>query len=178
MGETIFDPNKSVFVGNLPFDAKEDDLRRLMSDSGKVTGIRIVRDSVTGKSKKFGFVAFDTTDAVSLAVERTDYELSGRTLRVYRSGQGVTKMSKNTLNMQRRLKKKSVKNPETSSGEKLVEKNKVSKKKKELKTKKKELKVKKKELKRKKGIGEILSKGVKVEKKDQDGKSEKSAKSK
>ena len=166
MGETIFDPNKSVFVGNLPFDTKEDDLRQLFSDSGKVTGVRIVRDSVTGKSKKFGFVAFATTDAVSLAVERTDYELSGRTLRVYRSGQGVTKMSKNTLNMQRRLKKKSLKpqtSPETSGEKSVKEKKKVTKK-------KKELKVKKKELKAKKGIGEILSKGIKVEKKDQDGK--------
>lgn len=161
VGETIFDPNKSVFVGNLPSEAKEDDLRELMTDSGKVTGVRIVRDSVTGKSKKFGFVAFASTDAVSLAVERTDYELGGRTLRVYRSGQGVTKMSKNTLNMQRRMKKKSAikvksEGPEvtSTSGEKLA------------KDKKKKVTKKKKELKAKKGIGEILSKKMKKEKSD------------
>lgn len=150
LGETIFDPNKSVFVGNLPTETKEDDLRQLMTDSGKVTGVRIVRDSVTGKSKKFGFVAFSSTDAVSLAVERTDYELGGRTLRVYRSGQGVTKMSKNTLNMQRRLKKKSATKVK-SEGPKVTFPSGV-------KDKKKKVSKKKKEMKMKKGIGEVLSK--------------------
>lgn len=158
VGETIFDPNKSVFVGNLPSEAKEDDLRQIMSDCGKVTGVRIVRDPVTGKSRKFGFVAFASTDAISLVLERTDHELHGRTLRVYRSGQGVTKMSKNTLNMQRRLKKKSTSSSKSSvpqvtvTGEKLA------------KEKRKKVIKKKKENKMKKGVGEILSKQVKVEK--------------
>ena len=45
-----------VYVGNLPYDATEDELRELFSGAGTVASASIVMDRETGRSKGFGFV--------------------------------------------------------------------------------------------------------------------------
>lgn len=52
-GNTTVNKKKSVFVGGLPYQIEEEELRTLFSDKGanKVTNIRLVRDSMTGLGK-------------------------------------------------------------------------------------------------------------------------------
>lgn len=53
-----FDPKKTLFVGNLPYDITEEELRNHFADIGELEGVRVVRDSKFSIGKGFGFVAF------------------------------------------------------------------------------------------------------------------------
>ncbi|XP_056396237.1 RNA-binding protein 34 [Hyla sarda] len=82
---------KTVFVGNLPYDVTEEALREHFSDCGTVEGVRIIRDKNTGIGKGFGYVLFQGTDSVQLALKLDNTELMGRKLRVKRCMTNDTK---------------------------------------------------------------------------------------
>ncbi|XP_039208930.1 RNA-binding protein 34 [Crotalus tigris] len=81
---TCHDNKKSIFVGNLPYEIDDETIRNHFLECGSVTGVRIVRDRNTGIGKGFGYVLFETTDAVHLALKLNQSELQGRKLRVQR----------------------------------------------------------------------------------------------
>nr|XP_056709308.1 RNA-binding protein 34 [Euleptes europaea] len=81
---TSHDNKRSIFVGNLPYDIDDDTMRDHFSECGTVMGVRIVRDRNTGIGKGFGYVLFEGTDAVHLALKLNNSELKGRKLRVKR----------------------------------------------------------------------------------------------
>jgi RNA recognition motif-containing protein len=54
---------KKIYVGNLPFTATEDQLRRLFADHGTVESVNVVTDRETGRSRGFGFVEMAAADA-------------------------------------------------------------------------------------------------------------------
>ncbi|KAM4019994.1 RNA-binding protein 34 [Anomaloglossus baeobatrachus] len=78
------DNKKTVFVGNLPYDIEDEALRQHFSDCGTIEGVRIIRDKSTGIGKGFGYVLFQGTDAVLLALKLGNSELMGRKLRIKR----------------------------------------------------------------------------------------------
>lgn len=49
-----------LFVGNLSFQATEEDLRELFQQAGTVESVRIVTDQFTGRPRGFGFVEMST----------------------------------------------------------------------------------------------------------------------
>ena len=53
---------KSLFVGNLPWSATEDELKTKFEEHVKVIAARIVTDKFSGRSKGFGFVEVDDAD--------------------------------------------------------------------------------------------------------------------
>ena len=74
---------KSVFVGNLSFDATEDDLRALFEPFGEVERISLINDRETGKPRGFAFVEMSDDHEAALAMAGLDgRELAGRALRV------------------------------------------------------------------------------------------------
>uniref|UniRef100_A0A8C5L5G9 RNA binding motif protein 34 n=1 Tax=Jaculus jaculus TaxID=51337 RepID=A0A8C5L5G9_JACJA len=83
--ETSSRDKRSVFVGNLPYKVEESAVEKHFVDCGNVMAVRIVRDPVTGVGKGFGYVLFENTDAVHLALKLNNSELMGRKLRVMRS---------------------------------------------------------------------------------------------
>ena len=73
---------KSIYVGNIPFSASEDDLRDLFSEYGAVQSLKFVNDRETGRFRGFAFVEMEDADALA-AIEALDGSaLSGRTLKV------------------------------------------------------------------------------------------------
>ncbi len=46
----------NIYVGNLSFDATEDDLRQAFEAFGQVASVTIIKDKLSQKSKGFGFV--------------------------------------------------------------------------------------------------------------------------
>ncbi|WIA33569.1 hypothetical protein OEZ86_006693 [Tetradesmus obliquus] len=74
----------TVFVKGLGFDVQEEDLRRLFSELG-VKSVRIGRDRVTGASRGFAYVDFDTDDAVQKASQKDGHVVNGRTLLIAKS---------------------------------------------------------------------------------------------
>ncbi|XP_010620265.1 RNA-binding protein 34 isoform X2 [Fukomys damarensis] len=83
--ETSSRDKRSVFVGNLPYKVEETTVEEHFLDCGRILAVRIVRDPVTGVGKGFGYVLFENTDAVHLALKLNNSELMGRKLRVMRS---------------------------------------------------------------------------------------------
>ncbi|XP_036775165.1 RNA-binding protein 34 isoform X5 [Manis pentadactyla] len=83
--ETSSRDKRSVFVGNLPYKAEESAVEEHFLDCGTIVAVRIVRDQVTGVGRGFGYVLFENTDAVHLALKLNNSELMGRKLRVMRS---------------------------------------------------------------------------------------------
>ncbi|NXI29740.1 RBM34 protein, partial [Sterrhoptilus dennistouni] len=78
------DNKRSVFLGNLPYDIRDDAVREHFHDCGDVVGVRVVRDRSTGLGKGFGYVLFENTDAVHLALKLNNSVLLGRKIRVQR----------------------------------------------------------------------------------------------
>ena len=67
--------NLKLYVGNLPFGASEEDLRKLFSEAGAVQSVKIVTDSYSGRSRGFGFVEMasqaEAEKAISLVNGKT-----------------------------------------------------------------------------------------------------------
>ncbi|OPJ72720.1 RNA-binding protein 34 [Patagioenas fasciata monilis] len=80
------DNKRSVFLGNLSYDISNDAVREHFAVCGDVVAVRIVRDRKTGLGKGFGYVLFENTDAVHLALKLNDSVLMGRKIRVKRCG--------------------------------------------------------------------------------------------
>ncbi|KAF6073625.1 RNA binding motif protein 34 [Phyllostomus discolor] len=83
--ETSSRDKRSVFVGNLPYRVEESAVEGHFLDCGNIVAVRIVRDPLTGVGRGFGYVLFENTDAVHLALKLNNSELMGRKLRVMRS---------------------------------------------------------------------------------------------
>ncbi|KAM9460959.1 RNA-binding protein 34 [Clarias gariepinus] len=79
------DHKRSIFVGNLPYDIKELPVRQHFEECGQVEAVRLVRDRNTGEGKGFGYILFESTDAVMLALKLNGSQLLDRKIRVKRS---------------------------------------------------------------------------------------------
>jgi len=72
-----------LYVGNLPYNTSEDDLRSLFSTYGAVTSVAIITDRDTGRSKGFGFVEFGNDDEARSAISAlSGQEYGGRAFTV------------------------------------------------------------------------------------------------
>lgn len=72
-----------LYVGNLPYTAKEESLKEHFSSAGSVASVKIIIDRETGRSKGFGFVEMESDDGAQSAVSQLDgQEFEGRSLRV------------------------------------------------------------------------------------------------
>ncbi|XP_039012054.1 heterogeneous nuclear ribonucleoprotein Q-like [Hibiscus syriacus] len=76
-------PNGSeVFIGGLPKDTSEEDLRELCEPIGEIFEIRLIKDKESGESKGYSFVAFKTKEAAEKAVEELhSKEFRGKAIR-------------------------------------------------------------------------------------------------
>lgn len=54
--------NQKLYVGNLNFDATEDQVRELFSGFGEVQEVKIVMDRFSGRSRGFAFVRMISTE--------------------------------------------------------------------------------------------------------------------
>ncbi|PKI78973.1 hypothetical protein CRG98_000614 [Punica granatum] len=71
-----------VFIGGLPRDVLEEDLRDLCEPIGEVFEVRLIKDKGTGESKGYAFVSFRTQEEAQKAIEELhSKEFKGKTLR-------------------------------------------------------------------------------------------------
>lgn len=72
-----------LYVGNLPYDTTEEDLRTLFAQAGTVASVAVIRDRDTGRSKGFGFVEMGTQAEAQNAITKfNSYRMGDRTLTV------------------------------------------------------------------------------------------------
>ena len=73
---------KKIYVGNLPWSATEDALRELFSTIGSVHSVAVITDRETGRSRGFGFIEMDDSDADRAISELNGRDMDSRPLRV------------------------------------------------------------------------------------------------
>ena len=72
-----------LYVGNMSYDTKEEDLRELFSQAGNVSSVTLIKDRDTGRSKGFAFVEMDTQVNAEKAISMfNDFTLHERQLSV------------------------------------------------------------------------------------------------
>jgi cold-inducible RNA-binding protein len=57
-----------LYVGNLSYDATEDELKELFGEFGDVVSVKLVSDRYTGRPKGFGFVEMGSRDGGQKAI--------------------------------------------------------------------------------------------------------------
>jgi cold-inducible RNA-binding protein len=69
-----------LYVGNIPWNTTEDQLRNFFSKVGTVSAVRVVTDKDTGRSKGFAFVEMENSDQAIADLNNADF--NGRPLRL------------------------------------------------------------------------------------------------
>jgi len=72
-----------LYVGNLSFDATEDDLREMLSAHGPVNEVNVITDKITGRARGFAFATMNTAEGAAAAIQALNgKEWKGRELTV------------------------------------------------------------------------------------------------
>lgn len=71
---------KTIYVGNIPWTASEDELKTYFSEVGQIISARIITERATGRSKGYGFVEVAEEDAEQIVEQMNGKEMGGRKL--------------------------------------------------------------------------------------------------
>lgn len=73
----------NIFVGSLPYQLQEEDLRALFEPFGEVSSAKLIMDRETGRSKGFGFVEMPDDESAQAAIDALNKsEVNGRSIAV------------------------------------------------------------------------------------------------
>jgi RNA recognition motif-containing protein len=74
---------RKMYVGNIAFNATEQDLRDLFSEYGEIESLKIMKDNFTERSKGFGFIEMvDEKDAKKAIATLNGKDFMGKSLTV------------------------------------------------------------------------------------------------
>jgi RNA recognition motif-containing protein len=71
-----------LYVGNLPYNISDDQLRDMFARFGDPDSARVITDRDTGQSKGFGFVEFSNDEQAQKALSLNGTDFGGRSLKV------------------------------------------------------------------------------------------------
>ena len=74
-----------IYVGNLPFDATEGDVRQMFEPYGPLDSVSLVNDNMTGRFRGFGFVEMNNDAAAAAIAALNGKDMRGRPLTVNES---------------------------------------------------------------------------------------------
>lgn len=73
----------NIYVGNLSFDATEDEVRELFAAFGQVTSVSLIKDKFTGRPRGFGFVEMASDGEAQKAIaELNGKDFKGRSMTI------------------------------------------------------------------------------------------------
>jgi RNA recognition motif-containing protein len=76
----------NIYVSNLGFNVKDEDLKEFFTPYGEVTSAKIISDKFTGQSRGFGFVEMSDDEAAKKAIAELDQaSVEGRSIKVMES---------------------------------------------------------------------------------------------
>lgn len=73
---------RTLYVGNLPWATKAEDLEGVFAQYGQVVSSRVITDRETGRSRGFGFVEVEDGDAEKIIAALNGSEMEGRVITV------------------------------------------------------------------------------------------------
>lgn len=88
----------NIYVSNLSFNVKDEDLRSYFAQYGEVTSARIINDRATGQPRGFGFVEMSDDEAAKKAIrELNDATVDGRNIKVVEARPKEERSSKDNV---------------------------------------------------------------------------------
>ncbi len=69
---------KSLYVGNLPWSVKQEELAQKFSEVADIISARLITDKLTGRSRGFAFVEVADEDAEKVVKAMNGYNWAGR----------------------------------------------------------------------------------------------------
>lgn len=72
----------SIYVCNLPYSVDQAQLKEIFEAYGEVTSSKVVTDRESGRSRGFGFVEMNESDAENAIQHLNGTEVSGREIKV------------------------------------------------------------------------------------------------
>ena len=73
----------NIYIGNLSYDATEDDIKQAFSQHGEVSTVNMIMDRETGRPRGFAFVEMPNGDEAQKAIQEVnETEIAGRAVKV------------------------------------------------------------------------------------------------
>ena len=89
----------TIYIGNLSFQATEEDLREVFAEYGKVSRVSLPTDRETGRKRGFAFVEMEDEEKEDIAIAELDgAEWLGREIRVNKAKPRENNRSRNGNN--------------------------------------------------------------------------------
>jgi len=76
---------KKIFVGGLPSSITEEEFKNYFDQFGTIADVVVMYDHNTQRPRGFGFITFDSDDAVDRVLHKTFHELNGKLVEVKRA---------------------------------------------------------------------------------------------
>ena len=67
---TVHEDDRKLFVGALPQEAKDTDIKEYFETYGEVEAINLKIDNMTGRSRGFAFLVFKTVQGIEAALQQ------------------------------------------------------------------------------------------------------------
>jgi RNA recognition motif-containing protein len=68
-----------IFIANVPHKLEESELKKMLTQFGQVTSVKLLTDKETGKRKGFGFIEMPVNDQAKAAITALNgKEINGR----------------------------------------------------------------------------------------------------
>ena len=78
----------NIYVGNLPYNVNEDELKEMFSEFGEVATVNLIKDRFSGQSKGFGFIDMPSNSEADQAIKALNHsQLKGRDIKVNQAEQ-------------------------------------------------------------------------------------------
>ncbi|KAF3449399.1 hypothetical protein FNV43_RR10127 [Rhamnella rubrinervis] len=121
---SVYDHKRTVFVGNLPFDAKDEEVYQLFCGikdlESSIEAFRVIRDPQHNVGKGFAYVLFKTREAANLVVKKRNLKLRDRELRLYHSKPNSTPSKRSSPSPAEKSISPAAKRPRTPDGNKAI----------------------------------------------------------
>lgn len=102
---SLYDHKRTVFVGNLPFDVKDEEMYQLFCGinnlDSSIEGVRVIRDPHNNLGKGFAYVLFKTREAANLVVKKRNIKLRDRELRLFHAKPDSTPFKRKTASAEK-----------------------------------------------------------------------------
>ena len=84
----------NIYVGQLPFNVSENDLKELFAPFGEIASLNLIKDKFSGRSKGFAFVDMPNNSEADAAIKALNKSmLKGREIKVNQAEQKRNKRS-------------------------------------------------------------------------------------
>ncbi len=85
----------NIYVGNLPFNITEDDVKTLFGEFGTIESVKLISDRFSGQKKGFGFVEMPSNSEADQAIKALNGRLiNGKNIKVNQANPGGKRQSR------------------------------------------------------------------------------------